>query len=123
VRRGLSDNHLKGGGDDAGEKVAATNRAVLQPKDRVKMQARIAIVASRNVAQQAQHLALLADFDRPVFLCGEIEPADLRRGESADRRYRRTIEPLLVGEFRDRVEGLLVPIQNQNKDALRAFLE
>jgi hypothetical protein len=106
VRRGLGDNDLKGRGYDAREEVAATNRTVLQPKNRVQVETRPTIVAPRNVAHQAQHLALLADIDRFVFPGGEVEPADLSRGEGADRRYRRTIQTLLVGKFGDRLESL-----------------
>ena len=88
MRRGLGDNDLESWGDDARQEVAAANRAVLQSNHRMKMmQARLAIVASRDVADQAQHLTLLADVDRLVFLGCEIKPADLSR-EGADRRYR-----------------------------------
>jgi hypothetical protein len=87
----------------------------------MKMQARLAIVASRNVSHQAQHFALLADIDRLVFPGAEVEPPDLGSGKRADRRYRRPIQTLLVGEFRDRLESFLTLIQNQDRDALRTL--
>ena len=43
-------------------------------------------MADGDIAQQAQTLALLVDDDRPIFLLLEIEPADGRFLEGADRR-------------------------------------
>ena len=75
MRRALGDNDLESGGDDARQEVAAANRAVLQSNHRMKMmQARLAIVASRDVADQAQHLTLLADVDRGTATCAEERP-------------------------------------------------
>jgi len=43
-----------------------------------------AVVAERDVADGAQHLALLVDLDLSVTLRGEIEPADRRPLERTD---------------------------------------
>jgi hypothetical protein len=85
----LGDGHFKRGLNRAGQKVAAAERAVLQTKHHMQMETGFAVIALRDITDQAQHLALLAHLDRLVFLGGEIKPADLCRRECTDRRYRR----------------------------------
>ncbi|MDH2356298.1 hypothetical protein QCM80_37425 [Bradyrhizobium sp. SSUT112] len=57
---------------------------MLQAEHSVKMQAGLAVITLRNVAEQAQHLALMVDFDRLVRLGREIEPADLEKAPIAE---------------------------------------
>src|SRR5690349_10222528 len=103
--------------------MAAAQRAVLQAEHGVKMEAGLTVIALRDIAEQAQHLALLADFDRLVYLGHEIEPADLRMCESADCRDRGTRDLLPTREFGNGFEGLFALIQYQHKHALGAVID
>jgi len=61
-----------------------------------------AVVAERDVADGAQHLALLVDLDLSVTLRGEIEPADRRPLERTDRGQRGRRQLFVIGEFGQR---------------------
>src|SRR5882762_3091449 len=82
----------------------------------MKMKTGLAVIAASHVAHQAQHLALLTDIDRLVSLGREVEPADLRLFERADRRHRRTINAFLVGELGNSAERFLSGLQHENED-------
>jgi len=56
------------------------------------VEAGLAVVAGGDVAQKAQPFALAVDLDRLIDLLGEIEPADRRALEGAERRQRRAGE-------------------------------
>ncbi len=81
-------------------KWAAAHRAVLHTEHGMHMQARLAVIAARDVAQQTQRLALLADLDRPVGLVLEVEQADRRAFERAERGERCSGQRRLLRESR-----------------------
>src|SRR3984893_17236806 len=95
--------------------------AVAKPEYGVEMQAGLAVVALRNVADQAQYFALLIDGNRTVSPGSEIEPTDLRALERSDRRDRCRANGLLVGKGADSRKSLFVLIQNQNKSPSVVF--
>jgi hypothetical protein len=100
--------------------MASPHRAIPQSEHGVKMKAGLAIVSLRHISRQAEDLALLADGDRLVGLCREVEPADLGFGEGADCQNRGSANASRIGEFGDRLEGLFVLIQNKHKGPLCA---
>jgi hypothetical protein len=73
---GFPDRYLKGRLHHTGQKMASAHGAVPEPKYRVKVEACLAVVAFRDVPEQAENFALLADDDRLVVFRGEVEPAD-----------------------------------------------
>src|ERR1700692_575865 len=95
--------------------------AVAKPEYGVEMQAGLAVVALRNVADQAQYFALLIDGNRTVSPGSEIEPTDLRALERSDRRDRCRANGLLVGKGADSRKSLFVLIQNQNESPSVVF--
>ena len=88
MRRCVNQHHFEGGSNRAGEKMAATRRAIGQPENDVNVKAGLAVVADRYVPDSAQYLALLFDLDLFVSLVLEIEPSNRRFLESADGRER-----------------------------------
>ena len=84
MRRRLDDGDFERRPHDALQEMAAARRAVLQAEHRMHVQAGLAVVADRDVAQQAQALALLVDLDRAVGLGAQVEPADGDALEGAD---------------------------------------
>src|SRR3977135_2014717 len=95
--------------------MAAAGRAVAQTQHRVHVEAGLAVVADGDVAQEAQALALAVDLDRLISLLGEIEPADRRALEGAERRQRRAGEAGPCGEVGDGGEGLLAGVENEDE--------
>jgi hypothetical protein len=87
----LGDHDLKRRTHNALEEMATTDTAVLQAENGVKMKAGLAVIALRQIPEQAQDLALLGDGDNPICLGGEIEPADL--GLRKKRRSRKSMHP------------------------------
>src|ERR1700736_5586575 len=77
LRRGLDDRDLKRGSNGTGEKGPTAHAAVAKAEHGVNMQACLAIVALRYVAEQTQHFALLIDGNRTVSLGSEVKPSDL----------------------------------------------
>jgi hypothetical protein len=98
---GFPDCYLEGRLHHTGQKMASAHGAVPEPKYRVKVEACLAVVAFRDVPEQAENFALLADDDRPVGFGGEVEPADPGFGKGADRRHRGATDALLVSEVGD----------------------
>src|SRR5437868_5396451 len=101
-------------------KVSAAHGTVLQAKYSVKVQAGPAVIALRDVAHQAEDLALFVDIDRLVFLGREIEPTDLGFRKGSDGRYRSAVDALLFGKVDDGLEGFLALVEDQNEHALGA---
>src|SRR3984893_265396 len=95
--------------------------AVAKPEYGVEMQAGLAVVALRNVADQAQYFALLIDGNRIVSPGSEIEPTDLGALERSDRRDPCRADGLLVGKGADSRKSLFVLIQNQNESPSVVF--
>ena len=79
------------------------------------MQARLILVVERDVADRAQHLALLIDWNLPIGLGGEVEPADGRLRKGAERGEGRGAQPLVLREVADRRAGLVAGIENKHK--------
>src|SRR5438477_7181397 len=96
--------------------MAAAGRTVRQSEHDVDMEAGLAVVAHRDVADRAQHLALLAYFDLPVTLRAKVEPADGCLFEGADRGQRCRREFFVIGEFGQRRERLFAAIENDDVD-------
>src|SRR5436305_4727065 len=69
---------------DAIEEMTASRGTILQAENRVKMQARLAVIASRDITKQTQHLALLCDRYLAVAAIGKVKPADVCLLERAD---------------------------------------
>ena len=97
--------------------MSAAGRAVAQTQHRVHVEAGLAVVAGGDVAQKAQSFALAVDLDRPISLFGEIEPADRRALESAERRQRRAGEAGPCGEVGNGGKGLLAGIEEEDESA------
>src|SRR3546814_11836337 len=85
----LGDRHFQCRMRDSFHQMTAARTAVRQADDRMQMQARLAVIAARDITDQAQSFALLVDGDRLVPFAVEIEPAELCAGECADRGDRR----------------------------------
>src|SRR3546814_104283 len=98
---------------DSFHQMTAARTAGRQADDRMQMQARLAVIAARDITDQAQSFALLVDGDRLVPFAVEIEPAELCAGECADRGDRRAAESVVFGKRRDRRERLIARIENQ----------
>jgi len=73
----LDNRDLKRRSNVAAKEVTSPHAAVAQSEHSVEMQAGLAVVSLRDVAEQTQYLALLVDGDWIVSLGGEIEPPDL----------------------------------------------
>src|SRR5712664_3836507 len=67
--------------------------------------------------KKAQSFALAVDLDRLVGLPGEIEPADRRALEGAQRRQRRGGKVGARGEAHDGGEGLLAGVEDEDEGA------
>jgi hypothetical protein len=79
LRCRLDDRDLKRRSNGAGQKVPSPHTAVAKSEHGVNMQACLAIVALRYVAEQTQHFALLIDGNRTVSLGSEVEPSSTAR--------------------------------------------
>src|SRR5258707_6528881 len=88
MRGRLDDGDFQRRPHDPAQEMAAARRAVPQAHDGMHVQAGLAVVADRDVAQQAQAFALLVDLDRPVSPGPQIEPADGGALEGAERCQR-----------------------------------
>src|SRR6185312_2858587 len=69
------NDDLEGRPHDTRREVTAANAAIAQSQYGMEMQARLEIIAFRNIAHQTEHLALLVDGDRLVALGIWIKPA------------------------------------------------
>jgi hypothetical protein len=76
------------------------------------MQTSFAIIALRQIAEQAQNFALFGDGNNPIGLGGEIEPSDFGVCESADGRNRRARDSFGVCEIRDGGERFFALLQH-----------
>ena len=65
--------------------MSAARRTIGQTEHDVDMKAGLSVIADRDVADRTENLALFVDFDFPVALRGEIEPAHRRPFEGPDR--------------------------------------
>jgi hypothetical protein len=88
----------------------------------MQVHARLSIIGLRDIAYQAQDLALLVDLNGLVLLRGEIKPTDFGFRERTDCRYRGTVDPFAICEVRDRLERFLTLIKNQNEYPAGSFL-
>src|ERR1700730_19247231 len=73
VRRRFHDCDFKRGSDVTAEKVASPHAAVTKPEHRVEVQACLAVVSLRHVAEQTQYFALLIDGNRLFFFWPHIK--------------------------------------------------
>src|SRR3954452_19699069 len=96
--------------------MAAAGRTVGQPEHDVNMQACLAVIAGGDVTDSAQHFGLLGDLDLPVAFRRQIEPADGRLLEGADRGQRCRGELFVIGEFGQRRERLLAAVEYDYMD-------
>src|SRR5262245_60461081 len=70
--RAFRQHHLERRPHDAREEMPAAGRAVGEPEHNVDVQARVAVVTNGDIADGAQHLALLVDLDLAVILRSEV---------------------------------------------------
>lgn len=68
--------------------MTAAGRAIGKAEHDVNVQAGLAVIAGGYVADRAEDFALFVDLDLPVVLCDDVEPADRRLFEGADRCQR-----------------------------------
>jgi hypothetical protein len=111
----LDNRDLKRRSNVAAKEVTSPHAAVAQSEHSVEMQAGLAVVSLRDVAEQTQYLALLVDGDWIVSLGGEIEPPDLGAFERSDRRDRCPLDGVLIRKSRDRRESFFTLIQDQDE--------
>src|SRR5579883_1688551 len=74
--RRLLQHDFKRRPDDRLKQMAAAGRPVAKPEHGVNMEARLAAIVDRNIADQAERFALLGDLDLSIVLRRGIEPAD-----------------------------------------------
>src|ERR1700704_5674165 len=79
------------------------------------MQAGLAVVSLRYVAEQTQHFALLSDGNRTVAFGSGIEPPDLSAFERSDCRDRCRVDRLRIRKSRHSRESLFTLIQDQDE--------
>src|ERR1700731_2676448 len=101
MRGGLDYGNFKRRTNGSFQQVPASDRAVTQTEDSVKMKTGFAIIPLRNVTHQTQDFTLLTDGKRLVALCFNIKPANLGMFECADRCNRGAANVFLIGEFGD----------------------
>jgi hypothetical protein len=89
----------------------------------MKMEARLAVIAFCDIADQAQHFALFVDVDRLVILGGQIEPADIGGRKRPDCSDRSALEILPIGKITNGLEGFLTLVEDKNKNSLCAFCD
>jgi hypothetical protein len=75
ARRRLDDRDLQRGSDVTAEKVTSPHAAVTESEHGMEVQAGLAVVSLRDVAEQTQYFALLIDGDRRVSFGREIKPS------------------------------------------------
>jgi hypothetical protein len=79
----VRDDNLERRSNLSFEKMSAPRRAIGQTQNHMHVETRLSVVADSDIADRAQHLALLRDLDLPVGLLLEIEPANGRSFEGA----------------------------------------
>jgi hypothetical protein len=82
------------------------------------MQARLTVVAGRDVADEAEDFTLFFNGNGSVFALLDIEPSHLGAFEGAQRGQRRSRDIRLFSEAADGSECLLALIQDQNEGSL-----
>src|SRR5687768_883802 len=97
------------------EEVTALRRAIAQAENSMQVQAGPAFIVLGNVANDAEHLALLLDWNAPVVPRIEIEPADGGPSESPDRRQGSAADAALCGKRGERRQGFFARVQHQDK--------
>jgi hypothetical protein len=94
--------------------MSATRRAVRQAKHNMYVEARVAVVADRNVPDRAQDFALLGNLDFLVCFLLKIEPADGGLLKSTDGSQGGCGKSGIVCEFRQRFECIFAGFENDD---------
>lgn len=101
--------------NDAFKQVPASCGSVAQSEHRMDMQAGLAIVAQRDIADRAQHFALFVDRDFAVGLRFQVKPADGRSLERTDGGQRSAADLLVDSESGKPAECFFAGLQHHNE--------